>query len=46
MNKEEIITTVKKIRLGIYKEHKIPDLWDGKSGERASLVLKKQLLLS
>lgn len=46
MNKDEIVTTVKKIRLGIFKEHRIPKLWDGNAGERVSLVLKKELLLA
>jgi len=46
MNKDEIVIAVKKIMLGMIKNHKIPRLWDGKSGQRVALILKKKLLLA
>ena len=46
MSKDEIIVTIKKINLGIFKKSNIPELWDGNAGERISLILKKKLLLA
>jgi UDP-N-acetylglucosamine 2-epimerase (non-hydrolysing) len=44
MNKHEILNYTKDIMLGTFKKGKIPHLWDGRSGERIALILKRKLL--
>ena len=45
MDKDSIVTTVKKIMLGIFKDHTVPKMWDGSAGSRIALLLKRELLL-
>lgn len=44
MNEHEIHRYVRDIMSGNFKKGKIPHLWDGRSGERIALVLKRKLL--
>ena len=42
--KNEMIKILEDIKSGVYKKGKIPPLWDGKSGQRIAISIKKKLL--